>query len=185
MLRMFKCHCNCQSLQESDSQGLVGTPRRACAPENRRVYVWGVLQAQCKTHKFNSLPCLHNMGIVQRIPSSKSCLQKLSRWHPLLTILYPIKGGRKSRGNGSNKCSPKAPKEFDLATSYQLPLQDHHRVHHLRRLAVRGAGEAEVVQVLHQGGRMLQGHPAPAIRVVLLIHASMKRKSCGLSSMNI
>ena len=33
-----------------------------------------------------------------------------------------------------------------------LTLQNHHLVHHLRRLAVRGAGEAEVVHLLHQGG---------------------------------
>ena len=63
--------------------------------------------------------------------------------------------------------------------------QNHHQVHRLRRLAVKEAGEGGVIHHLHQRDRMLQGLPAQAIRVVLLIHTSMRRKLCGLSNTNI
>ena len=61
------------------------------------------------------------MGVVQRIPSSKSCLQKLSHWHPLFTVLHPIKGVVESQeGMVPIKGHPML-KEFDLATPPRSP----------------------------------------------------------------
>ena len=70
-------------------------------------------------------------------------------------------GGRKSKGNDSNKGSPNPPKEYDIATP-----PNHHLVRR-RRLAVREVGAVEVVLPHRQGGQMLLGYHPQAIGVVL------------------
>ena len=72
------------------------------------------------------------------------------------------RGGRKSKGNGSNKGSPNASKEYDIATPPKSPPGSSSS-----SSSSKGSGGGGSGPPTPPRGQMLQGHQAPAIRVEL------------------
>ena len=71
-------------------------------------------------------------------------------------------GGKKPKGNGSNKGSPNASKEYDIATPPKSPPGSSSS-----SSSSKGSRVVEVVHPLRQGGRTPLGHHPQAIGVVL------------------